>query len=49
MEGKDDKILIPVLIHVQIGPEFQCLEGEDENSNVYQNRARILMFGSISS
>ena len=26
-----------------IGPEFQCLEGEKENSNVYKDRARIPM------
>ena len=24
----------------KIGPEFQCLEGEKENSNVYKDRAR---------
>ena len=27
----------------KIGPEFQCLEGEKENSNVYKDRARIPM------
>ena len=28
---------------VKIGPEFQCLEGEKENSNVYKDRARLPM------
>ena len=34
---------------IKIGPEFQCLEGKDKNSNVYRNRARIPMFGRIRS
>ena len=31
----------------KIGPGFQCLEGEKENSNVYKNGARIVTFDRI--
>ena len=30
-----------------IRPEFQCLEGYRQNSNVWKERDRILMFGGI--
>ena len=33
----------------KIGPEFQFLKGLDENSKVYKNKARTLMFGRIRS
>ena len=29
------------------GPEFQCVERYVQNSNVWKDRARILMFGRI--
>ena len=34
---------------IEIGTEFHCLGGEDNNSNAYRNRARIPLFGSIIS
>ena len=34
---------------IEIGTEFHCLGGEDNNSNSYRNRARIPLFGSIIS
>ena len=34
---------------IEIGPECQCLGGEDNNSNAYRNRARIPVFGRITS
>ena len=34
---------------IEIGPEFHCLEGENNNSNAYRNKARIAMFGRIRS
>ena len=39
------KIRIPV--SKKIGPEFQCLEGWGENSNVYKKKAVIPKFGRI--
>ena len=32
---------------IKIGPEFQCFEGYDQNSNVWKYRARIPMFERI--
>ena len=29
--------------------EFQCLEGLGQNSNVWKDKVRILMFGRIGS
>ena len=31
----------------RIGPEFQCLEREGDNYNVWKDRARIPMFARI--
>ena len=28
----------------QMRPEFHCLEGEEQKTDVYKNRARILLF-----
>ena len=42
-----DKIIIPMFI--KIGPVFLCLEGQNHNSNIYKNRARIPMFRTIRS
>ena len=36
-------------MRIEIGPEFHCLVGENNNSNAYRNRARIAMFGRIRS
>ena len=33
---------IPMFI--KLGPEFICVEGYDQNSHVYNNRARIPVF-----
>ena len=33
---------IPMFI--KVGPEFKCVEGYDQNSHVYNNRARIPVF-----
>ena len=30
---------------LQMRPEFHCLEGEDQKTDVYKNRARIPLFG----
>ena len=32
---------------IKIGLEFQCLEGQENNSNAYRNRARIAVFERI--
>ena len=29
---------------IKIGPEIQCMKRQDQNSNVYKNRARIPVF-----
>ena len=34
---------------IQIRPEFYCLEGEEQKTDVYKNRTRILIFGRIRS
>ena len=34
---------------IQMGPEFYCLEGEEQKTDVYKNRTRIPMFGRITS
>ena len=31
----------------RIRPEFQCLEGQEQNSNVWKDKVRIPMFGRI--
>ena len=31
----------------RIRSEFQCLEGQDKNSNVWKDKVRIPMFGKI--
>ena len=31
----------------RIRPEFQCLKGYNQNSNVWKNKGRIPMFGMI--
>ena len=31
----------------RITPEFQCLEGKDQNSKVWKDKVRIPMFGGI--
>ena len=31
----------------RIRPEFQCFEGQAQNSHVRKNRSRILIFGRI--
>ena len=37
-------------MRIRRGPEFQCLEGYDQNSNVgYKHKARITIFGKIRS
>ena len=36
-------------MYIEIGPEFQYLGGEDNNSNAYRNRARISVFRRIRS
>ena len=33
---------IPMLL--KLGQEFKCVEGYDQNSHVYNNRARIPVF-----
>ena len=33
-----------ILMFIKLGPEFKCVEGYDQNSHVYKNRARILVF-----
>ena len=39
---------VKILMCMKIGTEFQCLEGKDKNTNVYQNRATIPKFGRRS-
>ena len=34
-------------VYKNIGPEFQCWEGQDKKTNVHQKRARIPVFGRI--
>ena len=31
----------------RIGPEFQCLEGQSQNSNVWKDKVKLLMFERI--
>ena len=31
----------------QIKPEFQCLQAEGQNSNVWTDKARMKMFGKV--
>ena len=31
----------------EVGSDYQSLEGKDKTSNVYKNRARIPVFGTI--
>ena len=33
----------------RIRPEFQCLEGEGQNSSVWKDTTRILRFGRVRS
>ena len=40
-----DKIIIPVLIEIVL--ESPGFEGKDQKTNVYENRARIKVFGRI--
>ena len=38
-----------MFIEIPVGPESLCLEGYDQNFNIYRNRARIPMFETIRS